>query len=57
MKKNIVILDNLRSLNNIGSIFRTCDALNIKKLFLCGICVYIYSVLVIFFVVCEHCRL
>ena len=38
MKKNIVILDNLRSLNNIGSIFRTCDALNIKKLFLCGIC-------------------
>ena len=38
MKKNIVILDNLRSLNNIGSIFRTCDALKIKKLFLCGIC-------------------
>ena len=37
MKKNIVILDNLRSLNNIGSIFRTCDALKIKKLFLCGI--------------------
>lgn len=38
MKKNVVILDNLRSLNNIGSIFRTCDALKINKLFLCGIC-------------------
>ncbi len=32
-----IILDNVRSLNNIGSIFRTCDALNIKQLFLCGI--------------------
>jgi len=33
----VVILDNVRSLNNIGSIFRTCDAFLIKKLFLCGI--------------------
>jgi 23S rRNA (guanosine2251-2'-O)-methyltransferase len=32
-----VILDNVRSLNNIGSIFRTCDAFRIEKLFLCGI--------------------
>ena len=35
---NIIILDNIRSLNNIGSVFRTCDAFNIKKIFLCGIC-------------------
>ncbi|MCM4158540.1 RNA methyltransferase [Antarcticibacterium flavum] len=33
----IVILDNVRSLNNIGSIFRTCDAFLIKKIYLCGI--------------------
>ena len=32
-----VILDNIRSLENIGSIFRTADALNVKKIFLCGI--------------------
>ncbi|MBO4961974.1 MAG: RNA methyltransferase [Flavobacteriales bacterium] len=32
-----VILDNVRSLNNIGSVFRTCDAFAIKKLLLCGI--------------------
>ena len=38
-KKNniIVILDNIRSLNNIGSIFRTSDALAIEALYLCGI--------------------
>ena len=33
----IVILDNVRSLNNIGSIFRSCDAFRIEKLILCGI--------------------
>src|SRR5690606_30915087 len=33
----IVILDNVRSLNNVGSIFRTCDAFLIQKIFLCGI--------------------
>ncbi|MDD4819941.1 MAG: RNA methyltransferase [Flavobacteriales bacterium] len=32
-----VILDNVRSLNNIGSVFRTCDAFGVKKLYLCGI--------------------
>ena len=37
-KKHIIILDNLRSLNNIGSIFRTCDSFNIEKVILCGIC-------------------
>jgi len=34
----IVILDNLRSLNNIGSFFRTSDAFNIRQLILTGIC-------------------
>jgi tRNA G18 (ribose-2'-O)-methylase SpoU len=33
----IVILDNIRSLNNIGSVFRTCDAFLIEKIYLCGI--------------------
>ncbi len=33
----IVILDNIRSLNNIGSVFRTADAFLIEKIYLCGI--------------------
>ncbi|WP_372745041.1 RNA methyltransferase [Lutibacter sp.] len=33
----IVILDNIRSLNNIGSVFRTSDAFIIEKIYLCGI--------------------
>ena len=33
----IVVLDNVRSLNNIGSVFRTCDAFLIEKIYLCGI--------------------
>ncbi len=33
-----VVLDNVRSLNNIGSIFRTCDAFAVERLALCGIC-------------------
>lgn len=33
----IVILDNVRSLNNIGSLFRTSDAFLVKKIYLCGI--------------------
>lgn len=33
----IVVLDNIRSLNNIGSVFRTSDAFLIKKIYLCGI--------------------
>ena len=33
----IIILDGIRSLNNIGSIFRTCDAFKIEKIYLCGI--------------------
>ena len=33
----IVILDNVRSLNNVGSIFRTADAFRIQHIYLCGI--------------------
>jgi tRNA G18 (ribose-2'-O)-methylase SpoU len=33
----VVILDNVRSMNNIGSVFRTADAFRIEKIFLCGI--------------------
>nr|WP_319401508.1 RNA methyltransferase [uncultured Carboxylicivirga sp.] len=33
----IVVLDNIRSLNNIGSVFRTSDALKVEKIILCGI--------------------
>jgi 23S rRNA (guanosine2251-2'-O)-methyltransferase len=34
----IVILDNVRSLHNIGSIFRTSDAFLLEAVYLCGIC-------------------
>jgi len=37
MKSFYVICDNIRSLENVGSIFRTADALGVKKVFLCGI--------------------
>jgi len=33
----VVVLDNIRSCNNIGSVFRTADALLIEKIYLCGI--------------------
>ena len=32
-----VVLDNVRSCNNIGSVFRTSDALLVEKIYLCGI--------------------
>ena len=32
-----VVLDNIRSLNNVGSFFRTCDAFAVERIFLCGI--------------------
>lgn len=32
-----IVLDNIRSLNNIGSVFRTADAFLIEKVYLCGI--------------------
>ena len=33
----IVVLDNIRSLNNVGSFFRTSDAFNIEAVYICGI--------------------
>lgn len=32
-----VVLDNVRSLYNVGAVFRTSDAVLVKKLYLCGI--------------------
>ena len=37
MKEFYVVCDNIRSLENIGSIFRTADAIGVTKIFLCGI--------------------
>ena len=39
VKKNpiVVVLNNIRSLNNVGSFFRTCDAFAIEKIILTGI--------------------
>src|SRR5512137_1360956 len=33
----IIVLDDVRSLNNLGSVFRTCDAFLTEGIFLCGI--------------------
>ena len=33
----IVVLDNVRSLHNVGSVFRSCDAFRIEAVYLCGI--------------------
>ena len=33
----VIILDNIRSQNNVGSVFRTSDAFRIEKVYLCGI--------------------
>ncbi len=35
-----VILDNIRSAFNVGSVFRTCEAAGAAHLHLCGICAY-----------------
>ena len=32
-----VVLDSVRSMNNVGSVFRTCDAFLVEKIYLCGI--------------------
>lgn len=34
----IVVLDDVRSMHNIGSVFRTCDAFRVEAVYLCGIC-------------------
>ncbi len=37
-KSNIVlVLDNIRSRNNVGAVFRTADAFRVSEIFLCGI--------------------
>jgi 23S rRNA (guanosine2251-2'-O)-methyltransferase len=36
-KSTILILDNIRSVLNVGAIFRTADAFGISKIYLCGI--------------------
>lgn len=33
----VLVLDNIRSLNNVGSAFRTGDAFRVEKIYLCGI--------------------
>ena len=33
----VVVLDNVRSMYNVGSIFRTCDGFAVEELLLCGI--------------------
>ena len=33
----IIVLDNIRSLSNVGAVFRTADAFRIEGLYLCGI--------------------
>lgn len=32
-----IVVDNVRSLNNIGSLFRTCDGFGVERIVLCGI--------------------
>lgn len=34
----VVVLDNVRSAHNIGSVFRTSDAFKVDKIYMCGIC-------------------
>lgn len=33
----VLVLDNIRSLSNVGTFFRTADAFNVNKIYLCGI--------------------
>ena len=33
----VVVLDNVRSLHNVGSVFRTSDAYRVQSIFLCGV--------------------
>lgn len=36
MRKVVVVLDNIRSVYNVGSIFRTADGFGVSKIYLCG---------------------
>lgn len=33
----VVVMDNIRSMNNVGSVFRSSDCFRVEKIFLCGI--------------------
>ncbi|MEK7606472.1 MAG: TrmH family RNA methyltransferase [Patescibacteria group bacterium] len=33
----VVVLDNIRSVHNVGSLFRTCEGAGVSKLYLCGV--------------------
>ena len=33
----IIILDNVRSMNNVGAVFRTADAFGVEAIYLCGV--------------------
>lgn len=33
----VIVLDNVRSMHNVGSVFRTCDAFLVEKIVLCGV--------------------
>lgn len=37
MSNLVIILDNIRSTHNVGSIFRTADGFGVSKIFLCGV--------------------
>ena len=34
----VVVLDNVRSAHNVGSVFRSADSFKVDKIYLCGIC-------------------
>lgn len=36
----VVVLDNIRSAHNVGSVFRSSDAFKVDRIFLCGICAF-----------------
>lgn len=40
MRKVVLIVDNVRSTHNVGSIFRSCDGFGVSELILCGITPY-----------------
>lgn len=33
----VIVLDNIRSLHNVGSVFRTADAAGVNKIYICGV--------------------
>jgi len=37
LRRKVVVLDNIRSVFNVGSIFRTADALGVDTIYLCGV--------------------